>query len=350
LRNRRPISNALFTLALWISSCDALAGEWTRLASLPDNEGFAGSFAGESNGALLVAGGANFPGKKPWDGGKKVWHDHVFVLESPGKEWKDAGKLARPLGYGASVSWNGSLICAGGSDQDRHYADVFRLDWRNGKLMTTMLSPLPKPVANCSGAIVGDVLFVAGGLETPDSTTTMSSVWILDLGSKEPRWNAIEDCPGSGRMLAVASGFDQKFWLVGGVDLFVGRDGKVERRCLRDAYCFDPGTGWKRIADLPHAVVAAPSPAPTDATGFYVLGGDDCSQLSTPPDKHRGFYTTVLHYDLTTEKWSKAGEVIEPRVTVPCVRWNKSWIVPSGEVRPGVRSPEVWSWTPRNME
>jgi len=79
------------------SGSDAPAGEWKRLPSLPDNEGFAGPLAGVSNGALIVAGGANFPDKKPWDGGKKVWYDTVFVLEKPNGEWKIAGKLPRPV-------------------------------------------------------------------------------------------------------------------------------------------------------------------------------------------------------------------------------------------------------------
>src|SRR4051794_14537917 len=70
------------TLVLASVSLNALAGEWKQLPSLPDAEGFAGSFAGVSNGALLVAGGTNFPGKKPWEGGAKVWYDTVYVLES----------------------------------------------------------------------------------------------------------------------------------------------------------------------------------------------------------------------------------------------------------------------------
>src|SRR5215468_7081944 len=77
---------------------------WERLPSLPDQEGFAGMFAGVSNGTLLVAGGANFPDKKPWDGGKKVWSDAVFVLEKPDGVWKVAGKLPRPLAYGVCVT------------------------------------------------------------------------------------------------------------------------------------------------------------------------------------------------------------------------------------------------------
>ena len=115
--------------------------DWSKLAPLPDAEGFAGSFAGVSGGALVVAGGANFPDKKPWDGGKKAWTDRVFVLDKPGGIWKEAGKVPRPLGYGVSVTHGTGVVCVAGCDADRHYADAFRLDWKDGKLTTT---PLPR--------------------------------------------------------------------------------------------------------------------------------------------------------------------------------------------------------------
>ncbi|MBM3983618.1 MAG: galactose oxidase [Planctomycetes bacterium] len=328
----------------------AVAGEWERLPSLPDKEGFAGPFAGVSNGALVVAGGANFPDKKPWEGGKKVWTDAVFVLEKPDGKWQTAGKLPRPLGYGVSVTHGNGVVCVGGSDADRHYADAFRLDWKDGKLVTTKLPPLPKPLANGCGALVGDVLYIAGGQEKPDSANTSKAAWRLELTAKEPKWEPLDDCPGGGRMLAVAASFDGSFWLVGGVDLVAGKGDKVERRYLSDAHRYTPGTGWKRVADLPRPVAAAPSPAPADASGFYLLGGDDGSQVGVAPDKHRGFGKTVLRYDPKTTKWIDAGEQTAPRVTVSCVAWGKSWVIPSGEVRPGVRSPDVTIFTPAKKE
>lgn len=54
--------------------------DWTRLPNLPDARGVAGPFAGVSGGALIAAGGANFPNGFPWEGGTKVWHDDVYVL------------------------------------------------------------------------------------------------------------------------------------------------------------------------------------------------------------------------------------------------------------------------------
>jgi len=72
--------------------------DWEKLASLPDKEGFASPFAGVIAGKLVVAGGANFPDKKPWEGGMKVWHDSIYTLDHPKTDWKKAGKLPTPAG------------------------------------------------------------------------------------------------------------------------------------------------------------------------------------------------------------------------------------------------------------
>src|SRR5690606_27940299 len=87
---------------------------WKALADIPDSVGFAGSFAGVSNNALIVAGGANFPdGGAPWTGSKKVWHDKVFALDNPKGDWKEVGKLPSPLGYGVSITCEDGLILIG---------------------------------------------------------------------------------------------------------------------------------------------------------------------------------------------------------------------------------------------
>ena len=71
------------------------AADWRSLPALPDAEGFAGVFAGVSDGAMLVAGGANFPEAPPWRGGTKTWYDSVFALTDPQGEWQRLGRLPR---------------------------------------------------------------------------------------------------------------------------------------------------------------------------------------------------------------------------------------------------------------
>lgn len=343
----------LLSIAAMMVACLAQvshAAEWELLPALPDKEGFAGAFTGVSGGALLVAGGANFPGKKPWEGGTKVWHDTVFALDKSAKQWRDVGKLPRPLGYGVSVTYRDRVICVGGSDAERHYADAFQITWRDGKLQTTALPALPHPVANACGTLVGDTLYVAGGLESSTARQTLKTLYMLQLSAAEPQWKECDAWPGCGRMLSTAASFDGAFWLIGGCDLEVGQDDQVSRRYLRDGYRYDPHSGWKQVADLPYAVVAAASPAPHDAKGLYVLGGDDGAQVSADPREHRGFRKTVLRYDTNEDKWHEHAEMPLGVVTLGCVRWQASWVLPSGEVRPGVRTPQVMRWQTTNLE
>lgn len=347
--NQSLLMSMLLTVAPVAAA--AAEGKWERLPPLPDKEGFAGMYAGVSHGALLAAGGANFPDKKPWEGGKKIWYDDVYVLEAPDGQWRKAGTLPRPMGYGVSVTYNDGVICVGGSDADRHYTDVFRLEWKDGKLLTTPLPPLPKPVANACGVVEKGMLYVAGGLEKPDATEALATVYSIDLSAEKPVWNDGHPAiPGNGRMLAVAAVVNGRLQIAGGTELVRQADGSVARRYLREVQVYAPKQGWGRGGDLPRAAVAAPSPAPVVAGGVYILGGDDGTQVNVAPAQHKGFSRSLLRLDVGTEKWSNVGELPVGHVTAPCVRWGDAWVIVSGEIRPGIRSPEVWSWRPQTPQ
>ena len=53
--------------------------EWTELAALPDDQRFGGGFLGVSDGALIFAGGTNFPDALPRQAGTQVWYDSIFA-------------------------------------------------------------------------------------------------------------------------------------------------------------------------------------------------------------------------------------------------------------------------------
>jgi N-acetylneuraminate epimerase len=323
----------------------ARAADWKALPSIPDPEGFAAPFAGVHDGRLIVAGGANFPNAKPWQGGTKVWYDRVFVLDQPDGVWREAGRLPRPLAYGVSISTDDGICCIGGSDATRHYPDVFHLSLKSGTATTQPLPPLPKPCANLSGALVGRSIYVAGGVETADAVRALHTVWSLDLDHLDRGWQSIEPWPGRERMLAAAGAHDGSFFLVGGTALKAGPDGKPEREWLRDGFSFTPGKGWRRLADVPRVSVAAPSPMPRVADGrLLLIGGDDGTQVAAAPDQHRGFPTEVLAYDAVSDTWNRAGAIPVGLVTTPAVIWRNHVVVPGGEKKPGIRSTEVWAF------
>jgi N-acetylneuraminic acid mutarotase len=318
---------------------------WQQLPALPDPVGFAGTFAGTSGGALIVAGGANFPGKMPWDGGRKIWYDTVFVLDRTDGAWHSLSRLPRPLGYGVSVTTREGVVCIGGSDTSEHVREVFLLSLKGRRLTREPLAPLPGPLANSCGAMVGRTIFVAGGTASPEATNAMRNFWALDLDKRNAAWRELEPWPGPARMLAVAASMGGAFYVVGGTDLAPDATGQLVRSYLRDAYCFSPGRGWKRAADLPYAAVAAPTPAPVAKDrSFLVIGGDDGSLVNfEPKSKHPGFPKRVLRYDAVKDQWSVVGEAPVSRATLPTAFWQGLHVMPSGEARPGVRSPEVWA-------
>ena len=60
--------------------------EWKTIAELPpfNNQsksiGVAGPIVGVINNKLIVAGGANFPEKMPWQGGKKAYYNNIAIF------------------------------------------------------------------------------------------------------------------------------------------------------------------------------------------------------------------------------------------------------------------------------
>lgn len=314
---------------------------WSRLPSLPNREGIAGPLAGVSHGVLIVAGGANFPDKKPWEGGIKQWHDAAYVLEDPRGAWKQIASLPRPQAYGISLTWRESIISIGGCTGKEHLSEVVRLEWKDDRLQRYELPALPITLAFGCGAIVNDVLYIAGGQEKPDSPRVLHRFFALNLAEKHGVWQELSAWPGAGRMLAQAAAVDDAFYLVGGVEL-VGNTVPAQRQYLKDGYRYTPASGWHRLPDLPMPLAAGPTPAPTTSTGFLLLGGDNGSQLGKPPQDHTGFQRSLLHYDVRQQQWKMIEQGEAARVTLPCVPWRDHWVLPSGEVRPGIRSPEVW--------
>lgn len=330
----------LCSLCLPLAAADS---PWSPLPALPDAEGFAGAFAGVANGSLLVAGGTNFPDKKPWEAGSKAWYDTVHVLRDPADTWEIAGRLPQPNGYGVSLTTDTGLICIGGGNSDRNFRDVFRLSYPQRKLITETLPPLPKACAFMAGVQLGHVIYVAGGIERPTDTQALTDFWALDLADLTSGWRTLPPCPGPARILPTLAAVDGAVYLFSGAALKPGPDGKAARDWLKDAWRYSPESGWHALAALPRASVAAPSPAPLRGGQFLLLGGDDGALVNfEPKDKHPGFPRDVLTYDWKQDVWSISGSLPFSLVTTPAVEWHGKIVLPGGEARPGRRSPQVW--------
>jgi N-acetylneuraminic acid mutarotase len=328
---------------LCLAASDAADLHWTQLPPVPGGIGVAGAYAGVTGGRLLVAGGANFPDKMPWEGGKKVWHDTVYALPRKDGSWELLGRLPRPLGYGVSVTTRSGVLCIGGSDSNSHHADAFLLTLSRGKLVVRPMPALPLPLANGAGAVVGNRVYVTGGSSEPGERSALNRLFALDLGTRAPVWKELGPCPGEPRILPVAGSAKGWFYVAGGAALKTV-NGSTQRIYLRDAWRFHQREGWQQLPDLPRPCVAGPSPAPVIDSTMLFLGGDDGSLAGfKPPEKHPGFPKSIQAFDLRHLTWSQSGEAAISRATLPVTEWQGNFVLVSGEARPGVRSPEVWT-------
>lgn len=330
----------------WLAITTNVRLEVVALPDLPDIVGRAGMFAGRHGDVLLAAGGANFPNRMPWDGGAKVWHDEVYALPATGTQWRVIGRLPGPNGYGVSVTTREGVVVAGGSNADRHLADVWLMSTRGDEVSLSALPALPMPLAQMAGALVGRVVHVVGGIDRPDASRAEARHLALDLDAPKGGWRTLPPLPGEGRILATAAATDDDLYVIGGCALHAGADNRPVRTYLRDVWRFRGGT-WTRMADLPAPVAAAATPAPVFEQGLYLVGGDDGRQVGVAPSAHAGFSRHLLRYDIAADRWIAAGDLPhEAPVTVPTAPWRGGVALVSGEVRPGVRTPRVFLLQP----
>ncbi len=374
--------------------------QWSKLPALPPvagqkkQPGLAGPFVGVHNDVLIVAGGANFPDAPPWQDGKKVWWDNIFVLEkneNDSYQWikDDQFTLPRPLAYGVSISTEEGVVCIGGCDQDRCYRDVFYLKWDPDakKINLESLPSLPRSLAFMTGALAGDTIFIAGGQETMQDAQASKNFFALDLSQKQiSAWKELPSWPGPARVLPVtaaqSNGVTECFYLFSGRTIAPGKDIKL----LNDAYRYIPepdGAGqWQKISDTffdgdPLPCVMGGSGIALGQSHILILGGDDGNLFleleQTLPraikqaeqagkiqeaeaikqkkikllNTHPGFRRDILAYHTITDTWIKLGELpFATQVTTTAVKWGDSIILPNGEIRPGVRTPQIWQAKP----
>ena len=303
-------------LAAQVGGAAELAGgvlHWEKLPPLPNAAGLGSPYAGVSDGTLLVGGGANFPEAPPWAGGKKRWYDTVYALSGPEGSWKEVGELPRPMGYGVSVTARGGLVCAGGSDLERHYRDVFRAaacrgQARNQRCCRRCRGRWP----TVAGPLLGNVLYIAGGIEEPSSTNTLRTFWALDLAAAAPAWRELEPWPGPGRMLSVAAVQGGAFYLISGTEPFRRCGGQAGAALSDGRLSVSPRLGLE--ADGGHPAAGGGGAFPRARAGEVAHPGPLRAMMgpslgSSPLDQHPGFAKDVLAYNAGADIWSRVGEV-----------------------------------------
>lgn len=371
----------LFFLFFMLSGLQAQESRSIRLLSqlvdtLPDETGLAGSFAGilgDKQNILFVGGGANFA-RPYWDQDKayhsRAWFIFHMDLRISGEQTFDhqaihTFELPAPVAYGSSVSLPQGVLCMGGHDADRVYASVFLVQWDESQKQALIhsLPPLPQAATHGSAVRLGDDVYYVAGQSGPGLESATQNVWrlrITDLDTwlNQPDapypqdWEVLDDFPGQARafhMLAAQhNGKQEQLYLLSGRRLKDHYAGDRPFTFLQDAWTFDPQTlGWSRLADMPACMMAGSAVA-IGQSHVFLMGGADGSllyQADSLKDRHPGFPKQAWAYHTITDTWTLAGELAENQVTTHALRMGDHIILPGGEIRPRVRSNNIWAYS-----
>jgi N-acetylneuraminic acid mutarotase len=322
-----------------------------QVASLPNTEGLAGMFAGISNGSVFCMGGANFPNLKPWQGGTKKWYDNIYILKND-NSWEELNqKMPMALGYGVAVSYQDAIIVAGGNNEKGHSEKVTAYQWNGTTLNIQHYPDLPIPLANMSGGLIGSLIVIVGGNESPVSAAK-NNCYALDLENIHDGWIELPQIPGRERLLSVSAVYQKEFYVFSGETVDFDMALVKKRVILQDAYKITPikidnkWTGsWVKLAEMPRGCSAAASPMPVMNNGnMYLWGGVDADiALHKDPSTHPGISNDIYMYSAIKNNWYYLGKeaVYKSRVTLPVVFWDKQWLYISGEIKPAVRTNTI---------
>ena len=334
--------------------------------------GLAGPIAGVHGNFVLVSGGANFENGLPWKGGKKKYHDEIFLMEktaSGNYSWKQsAERLPYPMAYPACVTTEQGVISIGGEDFDSPVNDVFLYSFRDGNVKRTSLAGLPIATSSAGAALIDSTIFVAGGLTSEGAS---SAFYSFDLNQPEKGWRVLPKLPVALSHAVVVSQNDSTetcIYVLGGrnktseVSTFLSSVWKYKPSIQKWSLESDIISDGKPLGLSAGTGIAA------GKTQILLLGGDQgiffnrTEHLNNAIEKasgedekqrlwkekdemlsnHPGFSKDVLAFNTISKTWAKIDQIAgESPVTTTAFSWNGTIVIPSGEVRPGIRTPNV---------
>ncbi len=360
----------LFILCSCAQKKDLASARWelNQTTGFPSHEegmenGVSACYAGAFGDKLIMAGGCNFPDVPASEGGKKKFYKGIYAADITADSvlnWRKVGELPLASAYGVATVYNDRLICAGGTDGTRSLTDVFsiRLKEDGSSAIIDSLPSLPESLDNFCGTVTGRYLLLAGGNRKGAPSNTF---WCLDLEDTDAGWTELPSFPGEARTQAVcaaeAKGDGYRFYIWGG---FAAASAGKEASLSTDGYCYSSDTKqWTAVAapcDENGEVLSVGGGTAVTVDNRWVLctGGVNkdifLSALRAPmegymlhePEWYK-FNDRLMVYDMEEDAWNtvirsshlaRAGAVLVSG-------GNYSFYNINGELKPGIRTPEI---------
>ena len=351
--------------------------EWKTIAELPPfrdqskSIGVAGPVVGVINNKLIVAGGANFPDKMPWQGGKKIYYNNISIFNKEKEQVfqeKIQNSLTSNIAYAANCITPLGLVYAGGENELGLSDKVYLLQWdeASNNLRQTKLPDLPVETTNGSLVCIDNTIYFLGG-ETLTNTT--NQFYSLNLIKINQGWMTLPVLPKPlSNMVVVAQYLNgqKQIYLMGG---------RAKRKngisdFSSDVYSFDIHLKiWDKKKSLPYPLSAGTG-AVFSEKYILLFGGDQGERFNKVEqtisninlekeqfkkenlisiknkllESHPGFSNEILLYNTQKNIWLSNGFIpFNASVTTNLVQWGDEIIIPSGEIKAGVRTPRIIS-------
>ncbi len=355
--------------------------KWKVAAVLPPSIGqskslgFAGAINGVSNDVLIVAGGANFPNGLPWEGGKKYYSNEIHILQRKNGKyfWNEKVNQVLPqsIAYCGNTSAEAGIVYAGGENENGISNKCYLLKWKaeTNEVNIQQLPDLPIALTNVALTNIGNIVYAAGGDEEKISS---NSFFTLNLDVKQPQWKKLPKLPvalANGTAVAQYVEKEKQIFIIGGRSKTPSGISGLHHTI----FAFDPAKQtWRKCADISDGkIITNLSAACGVALGedeILITGGDNgkvfhkieiyiaqIANAKTSAEKakltadknnlsihHKGFDKSILLYDTNSNVWTKIEELPFPaHVTTTAAMWGNDIVVSNGEIKPGVRTPNI---------
>lgn len=342
------------------------------------SKGVSALYAGVYKTDLLVAGGANFPNKPLIQEGTKCYYSQIYRLKysnTVNPTWQHVGQLPIEMAHGVSFSVSEGLIIAGGCNNTGSLKEVYHLIPEGDKVCIKELKALPQAIEQAGGAVIDNQLYLVGG-----TTNGVPSNQLLcyDYRSENGIWKSLTHMPEAFLQPAVTACGD-KLYVWGG---YVAGSENGKPHVADYGYCYDPKKdSWERISGIDGRTWTGATAVALDDHRILCAGGvnhtlflnalernrtlteaikknknieicaitKECRNYLKMPPAHYKFNSELSVFNTRTGEWS----VLETcgftaRAGAAFLRCDNYLFSINGEIKPGVRSTEVWRMQLKN--
>lgn len=357
----KQITLAVIGLFLSLSVFGATECAVRKTVKMPvaDMHGVAGAFVGKVGNAVIVAGGSDFVGARPWEGGEKSYFDRIWaVTDSEGRlscRELDGVRLPLPLANGCVAVDGSAMYCIGGMNADGRSSEVFRISGSPAALKVESFCSLPDGFVPNAAEYSKGYIYIAGSMNGANC--------LVRLGTGSRRFEELASCPGplvteGSCFVYQHNGREDAIYLIGGRSS--GEDGVFIESNVWE-YLPTHNT-WNRktaFSDGGRPISLMYSSAVRYGSAhILVFGGDDgveflrrdslsranasSEELAAAFAGHKGFSDKIFAYHAITDTWITLDSLgfALPAVTA-AVNLGGRIVIPSGEARPGVRSADI---------